>query len=240
MRIHPICYLALSLALVLPSCRQRATLVETQSQNVRFDPVVGESWTYEVTVRLSPGAKLPEGAGPAGPEGAVTKFTKTRRYIGEQVPGENFPKAHVFEVFKDGELSETEFSLFTPDGIYASGSKTTGQSALMLEPPVLLVPEKLAMSSVWEVELPNTNDPSGPPMIQRKYQYRGVEPIQVLGSQHQAHHVKVIGQTGPLQVQRDYWFVNSIGFVKERRGYYINGKRVTLMEEELKDHDIPG
>lgn len=238
MKVHPICHLALLLSILLPSCRERVA-PETQSENVRFAPVVGESWTYEVTVRLSPGAQLPEGSAQAGPEGSVTKSHKIRRYVGEQVPEENFTKAHTFEVYQEGELSETEFSLFTPEGIFTSGSRKEGQAALLLDPPVLLVPENLPLSAVWDLALPNPNDPSGPPMIQRKFQYRGLEPLQVMGEKKMAHHVKVVGTTGPVQLQRDFWFVNSIGFVKERRGYYANGKRLALMEEVLIEHEIP-
>lgn len=239
MKVQSLCLPVLLLAFLSPSCRKEESLPQTQSQNLRFNPVVGESWTYEVTVRLAPGAQLPTGSEPAGPEGVVTKFTKIRRYVGEGVPTPDFEKAHTFEIYRDGELSEIEYSLFTPEGIFARGSKATGQSAFLLEPPVLLIPEDLAISSVWEVSLPNTNNPSGPPMVQRKFQYRGVGPIQVMGEGVQAHHVKVIGKTGPLQMQRDFWFVNSLGFVKERRSYYLDGKRVSLMEEVLTDHELP-
>jgi hypothetical protein len=233
-------FLALAALVVFSSCQKEKAQVETQSKRIYFEPEVGESWRYEVTVRLDPAVNLPAGVVEIGPEGSRTEFAKERRYLGKQIPAEGYGKAHAFAIFKEGKQVETEFSLFTEEGIMARGTKKTDEAAFILDPPVLVVPEKLELSASWPLELPNPNDPTGPPMVSRQFQYLGTETIQILGGRQEAYHVKVFGKTGPVQMQRDYWFVNQIGFVKERRAYYLGGQRVALLEEELVEHNQPG
>jgi hypothetical protein len=238
MNASPTLLALLSLA-AFSSCQKEEIPAETRSERIYFDPEVGETWRYEVTVRLDPGVSLPEGIVETGPEGSRTEFTKESRYLGERVPAEGYAEAHAFAIFKEGQRIQTEFSLFTEEGILTRGVKKTDEPAFVLDPPVLLVPEKLELAAVWPLELPNPNDPTGPPMVSRQFQYLGKEAIQTLGGRQEAHHVKVLGKTGPVRMQRDYWFVNRIGFVRERRAYYLDDRRVALLEEELVEHLQP-
>lgn len=223
---------------LLAGCQKKRPS-ETVVEERVFTPKVGESWTYQVDVILDPTADLPEGIIERGPEGVLTRYSKQRFYRGLKEMDDKGEMTHCFEVFKDGLLFETEFSLFNDEGIFSRGWKKSDESLIVMAPPVLLVPSKFQPGVTWTMSLPNPNDPSGPPMFHRQFQYFGEETITIMNQSMVAHRVKVFGKTGPVELQRDFWFSDRIGFLKERRAYYIPSKRIALFDEELVEHEVP-
>lgn len=224
--------------MLLVGCERKVE--ETGGEEIlRFKPEVGEEWVYEVRVTLDPSAQVPEGVVVMGTEGVKTSFRKTRRYLGMREPEEGVGEYHCFEVLKDGELSETEYALISEDGVFTKGVKEEGAELILMATPVKIVPTDVAPGEGWSLSLPDPNNPGGDPMMFRQFRYFGKETIVVLGKERKARRVQVEGRTGPLILQRDYWFVDGIGFVRERRSYYLPSKRVALMEEELVSHVQP-
>ena len=226
--------------LLLTACQDESPAeMEVSADQVRFSPQVGEKWTYKVEVSLDPAARVPAGLIEAGPEGSETSYQKERVYLG-QVPLEKGSKemTYGFEVSKNGRKYEREFCLVNEQGILSRAWQEAGKERIIMD-PILLVPAEKVPGSVWDAGLPNPNDPGGPPMFYRRFHYYGIEEIQVLGQTQQAHRVKVYGKTGPIQLQRDYWFVDQLGFVKERKAYYSDESRLALIEETLVKHVRP-
>ncbi|MEM9081394.1 MAG: hypothetical protein AAGC74_11955 [Verrucomicrobiota bacterium] len=204
-----------------------------------FAPVVGEEWEFEVTVSLDPEAEISKDLVVSGPEGPRTTYKKLRRYVGRKEPEKGKGFYHCFEVYKEGELAEYEFMELNRLGIHARGWQQAGQSLILMNSPAMVVPSLEDAGAVWSLSLPNPNNPSGPPMMFREFRYFGIEPVEVGKEFLQGRRVQVQGQTGPLSLQRDYWFVDNLGYVKERKAYYLPSKRVALMEEKLVAHRKP-
>ena len=222
------------------SCEETSDSQKKQSiDQLRFSPQVGEKWVYKVEVSYDTKERLPLGLIEAGPEGGESSFLKESVYLGQRpLMAESKELTYCFEVSKNGRKEELEFSLITGDGIFSRAWQKAGKERIIVD-PVLLVPAKKPPGSVWEASLPNPNDPGGPPMFYRRFYYYGTEEVQVMGQTLRAHRVKVHGKTGPLQLQRDYWFVDQLGFVKERKAYYSDEKRLALIEETLVEHVRP-
>lgn len=207
---------------------------------VSLSPVVGETWVYDATVKLDSGAKGFENVLEEGPDGEFrTFYQKSRRFLGMKTPKEGVEPAYCFEVSQNEEPTEREYSVVTEEGIFSRGSQKTGQALMYFEPPILMIPAKRLPGEGWQMELPNPNDPSGPPMVFRRFSYFGVEKIQIMGSEEEAHRVKIYGKTGPLEIQRDIWYSNRLGFVKDRKAYFLPDRRLALIEEILVEHQVP-
>lgn len=235
--------MSLLLATVLfTACREESKSEPSKKPTiaqVRFSPAEGERWVYKVEVGLDPGAQIPAGIADVGPEGVSSDYRKERVYLGlKPVEAESKEMAHCFEVFKGGRKQELEFSLINEEGILTRAWQEAGKERILM-PPVLLVPAKLSPGSIWEMNLPNPNDPGGVPMFYRQFRYFGLEEIQVMGQSRHAHRVKIFGKTGQLELQRDFWFVDQLGIVKERKAYYAQEKRLVLVEETLIEHRVP-
>ena len=226
--------------LLLTACREESeSLKEIPVDQVRFSPEVGEKWVYKVEVSLDPTARVPSGLIEAGPEGSETTYQKERVYLG-QLPVEEGSEemTYGFEVSKNGRKQEREFCLVTEEGIFSRAWQEAGKERIIMD-PILLIPAEKVPGSVWDASLPNPNDPGGPPMFYRRFNYYGIEEIQVMGQSRKAHRVKVYGKTGPLKLQRDFWFVDQLGWVKERKAYYSDESRLALIEETLVEHIVP-
>lgn len=220
------------------SCREEESGDDGKVDRLRFNPVEGESWVYDVEVTLDPSARNLKGSIDIGPEGGNSRYEKVRHYLGlKPVADGSEELAHCFEVSKEGKVQEREFSQMTDRGIVTRAWQEAGKERLIMDEPILLVPAKKVPGSLWSRRVPNPNDPAGPPMFSRQFQYFGLEEILVLGEKRNAHRVKVVGITGQLELQRDFWFVNQIGFVKERKAYYSQKKRLILVEETLVSHN---
>ena len=232
--------LLLFTALLSTACQEESeAMKEAPVDQVRFSPQVGEKWIYKVRVSLDPTAQLPSSLIEAGPEGTETTFEKERVYLG-QLPVEEGSEetAYCFEVSKNGRKHEREFCLVNEEGIFSRAWQEADKERIVMD-PILLVPAEKVPGAVWDAALPNPNDPGGPPMFYRRFHYFGIEEIQVMGQAREAHRVKVYGKTGPIKLQRDYWFVDQLGFVKERKAYYSDDRRLSLIEETLVDHVLP-
>lgn len=222
------------------ACRDKPEAKKEASiDQVRFSPEEGEKWIYKVEVSLDPSAHVPSGLIEAGPEGSESSYQKERVYLGQRpVEAGSKEMTYCFEISKKNQKQEREFSLINSEGILSRAWQEVGKERIIMD-PILLVPAKLVPGAVWDASLPNPNDPGGAPMFYRRFQYYGIEEIQVLGQSQRAHRVKVYGKTGPLELQRDYWFVDQLGFVKERKAYYSQEKRLALVEETLVKHERP-
>lgn len=223
---------------LLAACREEPEPDKKPAiDQVRFSPKEGERWIYKVEVSLDPSARIPTGLIDGGEEGPSSTYVKERVYLGQRiVEAGKTEKAHCFEILKDGRKRELEFSIINEDGILTRAWQEAGKERFVMD-PVLLVPAQLVPGSVWSMSLPNPNDPGGPPMFSRQFQYFGIEELLVMGQPKKAHRVKVYGRTGPLNLQRDYWFVDQLGLVKERKAYYSDEARVALVEETLSKHE---
>ncbi|MGJ8725906.1 MAG: hypothetical protein ACSHYB_15230 [Roseibacillus sp.] len=227
-------------ALFFAACREKTeSPKESSIDQVRFTPQEGEKWVYKVEISLDPTARVPSGVIDAGPEGSESTYQKERVYLGQRPVKEGSKEmAHCFEISKNGRKQEQEFSLINGEGILSRAWQEAGKERIIMD-PILLVPAKKVPGAVWDASLPNPNDPGGPPMFYRRFHYYGIEEIQVMGQPRRAHRVKVLGKTGPLQLQRDFWFVDQLGFVKERKAYYSEESRLALVEESLVEHVRP-
>lgn len=235
--------ISLLLATVLfTACRDQAEIRPEggpANSQIRFNPIKGERWVYKVEVNLDPEAQVPAGVLEEGPEGVTSDYQKERVYLGLQpVQADSEEMAHCFEVLKGGRRAELEFSLINEEGILTRAWQEAGKERILM-PPILMVPANLAPGSIWNMSLPNPNDPGGTPMFFRQFRYFGIEDLLVLGQKRQAHRVKVFGKTGQLELQRDFWFVEQLGIVKERKAYYAQEKRLVLVEETLTEHRKP-
>lgn len=238
----------LLLLLLSPACRKQEEPKKKAIDQVRFAPVEGETWTYKVDVQLDPSARLPAGLIDTGAEGSDSTYQKVRRYLGLlPVTAGSEEMAHCFEVSKDNRVEEREFSLFTEKGILARAWQKSGGERMVFEPTVL-VPAQEPPGAVWSLSVVDPNNPSGSAMFARQFQYFGKEELLVMGQKLSAHRVKSSGKTGPLHLQRDFWFVDMLGFVKERKAYYLiiesdteenSSRRIALIEEVLVDHQVP-
>lgn len=207
---------------------------------VTLAPVVGETWIYDATVKLDSGAKGFENVLQEGPDGEFrTYYQKGRRFLGMQAPKEGVEPAFCFEVTQNQEPIEREYCFITEEGIFSRGSRKIGQALMYFEPPILMIPAQRLPGEGWQMELPNPNDPSGPPMVFRRFSYFGLEKIEVMGREEEAHRVKIYGKTGPLEIQRDIWYSNRLGFVKDRKAYFLPDRRLALIEEILVEHNLP-
>ena len=225
---------------LLTACREDPG-PETQAgiEPILLSPSEGERWVYKVEVSLDPTAQIPSGVIDAGPEGSETTYQKERRYLGlKPLKANSDEQAHCFEISKDRRVQELEFSLIDERGISTRAWQEAGKERILME-AVLLVPTSEVPGSVWSMSLPDPNDPGGAPMFYRQFQYYGLEEILVMGQSQKAHRIKVFGKTGPVELQRDFWFVNQLGFVKERKSYYSEKTRLALIEEVLIEHYLP-
>lgn len=203
-------------------------------------PVVGETWTYQATVKLDGGAQGFESVLEPGSDGGFrSSYEKERRFVGMEAPQEGAEPAFCFEIILNDKPAEREYSLITEEGIFSRGSQKSGQALMFFDPPILLIPAKLLPGEGWEMGLPNPNDPSGPPMVSRRFSYFGIEKLEVMGREEEAHRVKIHGKTGPIEIQRDLWYSNTLGFIKDRKSYYLPDRRLALIEENLIEHKVP-
>ena len=234
--------LLLSLALIASSCRntEQATKPEVLDR-VRLSPVEGETWVYQVKVTLdSTDAQVPKSLLKFGPEGIKTSYEKRRRYLGLRAPREGAEKVYCFEITEDGKVTELEYTFQTEEGIFTRGSQKVGQTLMLMEPPVLIIPAQRLPGEGWQMGLPNPNDPTGPPMVFRRFSYFGVEELPVMNDVSAAHRVRILGKTGPIELQRDLYYSNKVGFVQDRRAYFSPEQRLALIEETLVEHIVPG
>ncbi len=224
---------------LLMACRDQAKKEEEKdslSGQVRFSPEEGERWVYQVEVRLDPDARTTKGVVESGPEGAVSDYLKERVCLGlKQVVDGSSELAHCFQVSEGGNVRQLEFILIDDKGISTRAWQESGRERILMN-PIVLIPSQEPPGATWAMSLPNPNDPGGDPMFSRQFRYFGLEKLQVLGEDRSAHRVKVVGRTGALLLQRDFWFVDQLGIVKERKAYYSEEKRVALVEEELTEY----
>lgn len=225
---------------LLISCRKEPASGETaEVESVLLSPREGERWVYQVEVALDPTAQIPSEIIDVGSEGATTSYQKERRYLGlKPLQATEDEEAHCFEIMKADRVEELEFSVIDKEGVSTRGWQKAGKDRILME-AVLLVPANQVPGTVWSKSLPNPNDPGGAPMFYRQFQYFGLEELMVMGQSRKAHRVKVFGKTGPVELQRDYWFVNHLGFVKERKSYFSQQKRLAFIEEVLIEHHVP-
>ncbi len=226
---------------LLISCEKKKEQSEEGNlEELIFNPVVGESWKFEGTITLDPSARNLEGLLAEGNEGSSNTYQKERRYLGLKPLEDGSEKmAHNFEIRENNKVKSLEFGIVNQQGIMTLGGQEAGKERLLLAEPILLIPADDVPGSIWSISVPNPNDLDGDPMFARQFRYFGTEQIEILGQVRKAYRVKSFGRTGDLKLQRDFWFVSNLGFVKERKAYYAQKKRLALIEEILVAHDVP-
>lgn len=234
-------FLLLAIFLITACEKEENAPVELKGPGLILNLVEGEIWTYQVDVTLDPSARNASGQLKAGSEGVVSSYEKVRRYLGlKPIEADSEELAHCFEVSEGGKVKELEFCLIDERGVLAVASQKNGEQRFIMAEPFPMIPVDKVPGSAWSFSLPDTNDPGGAPMISRDFQYFGEEELTVLGEVRKAHRIRLIGKTGKTgQFQRDYWFVNQLGFVKERKSRFVQGKRLALFEESLISHERP-
>ncbi|MDP0492102.1 MAG: hypothetical protein Q7Q71_13720 [Verrucomicrobiota bacterium JB023] len=227
-----------ALAVILTGCLEEKKQTAEPSA-LLFSPRVGEEWVYEVKVTLDRSAQIPEGLLERGPEGIKENYQKTRTYRGIVEPAEGAGELSCFEVRKDGGEPEYEYVILRSDAILAKGGKLGDDAPVILQKPLTLWKTSAKAGDAWGESLPDEAQPDGPPLMSRLFRYLGEEEIEVLGKTMKARHLRMEGNTGPLLLRHDYWFVDRIGYVKERRSYFSSDKRLMVMEEHLVEHNRP-
>ena len=233
--------LLLALPLLVIACKEETDPQDqAKIERLRFSPVENERWVYKVAVTLDPSARNEDGKIESGSEGVTSSYEKVRRYLGAKPVQEGSEVlADCFEVSKAGKVEELEFNQMTEEGLVTLAWQEKGGERLVLAEPVLVFPAKKVPGSLWALSQPNPNDPDGHPMFSRQFQYFGIEEVEVMGDTRKAHRVKIVGRTGQFGIQRDLWFVNQLGIVKERVARYGGKKRLALFEEVLVAHERP-
>ena len=197
-----------------------------------WKPVVGDSWTYSVTVEVQEGATLPknvEGQKVEKLDGKVrATFSQTNVYKGLKPFSEKTPEMHAFYVSNGKDLQEIQYMQITDTLLTATGIKQEGDKPQPLLPFTKAIP---LMDSSWKggegfpFAMINVVDGRKVPMA-RKFKVLGWETLETKAGEFTAMHVQLTGKNGPIEIKRSYWFAPQVGFIKEVKKYYAGEKTI--------------
>ena len=213
--------------LSLPSLAEEAPLLTLTK---------GDRWDYKVTVEAPRGSKMPGGKGITLKEtldGMTATFEKSRVYLGKTKPKKDEPERDTFQMIRDEQIIEFEFSDFQKDAIYALGSMDTTKKdpkVMLLSQPLLVYATSNKPGDRWEIK---SGDGKTTPFFTRKFRIFGEEEVEVPAGTFTAVRILMTGQSGPTEIKRTVWFAKGTGFVKEEKTYYSADKRLINQKMEL-------
>lgn len=192
-----------------------------------WEPVVGDSWIYQVVVEVREGTKLPEGVDGQKVENLDGKvrasYVQTNVYKGVKPMREGGPDAHVFHVFNGGQLQEIQYMNITDEAVEALGAKQEGKrprGVMPLSKPIPLVMAEWKGGEAFPFMMDHVAGDQKVRMV-RKFRVLGWEGLETRAGKFKALHVQVTGVNGAMELKRSYWFAPGKGFIKEVKKYYL-------------------
>jgi len=211
-----------------------------------WNPVVGDSWTYQVVVEVREGTELPTGVDGQKIEKLEGKtratYLQTHVYHGLKPMKKDGPEAHAFYVSNGEQLVEIEYMNITDAAVEAAGSKQEGKKPSELKPLSKAIP---LVKSEWKggegfpfkIDLVVGKQKV---LIVRKYKVLGWETLETTAGKFKAMHVQVTGMNGPMEMKRSYWFTPGTGFIKEVKKYYLGDEIVFAQTRVLGEMSKKG
>ncbi|MBK1853331.1 hypothetical protein JO972_00005 [Verrucomicrobiaceae bacterium 5K15] len=205
-----------------------------------WQPKVGDSWVYQVTIDVPKGSKLPDNVEGQRIEELEDKqrasFIQTTVYKGVQEMSEGGAEAHAFFVSNGKQLQEIQFMKITPTSVEAMGLKPEGKEPQDVKPLSRAIP--LVMSDwkggeAFPFMMDHVENGAKMRMI-RKFKVLGWETLETKAGKFQALHVLVTGKNGPIELNRSYWFSPGNGFIKEVKKYYAGEQTIFTQTRVLK------
>jgi len=205
-----------------------------------WQPKVGDSWTYKVTIDVPKGSKLPNDVEGQKIEKLDDKeratFTQTSVYKGLQPISKDGPEAHAFYVSNGAQLEEIQFMKITDTSVEAMGVKPEGKKPEPVKPLSKAIP--LVMSDwkggeAFPFMMDHVENGAKMRMV-RKFKVLGWETLETAAGKFQALHIQVTGTNGPIELNRSYWFTPGTGFIKEVKKYYAGEKTIFTQTRVLE------
>lgn len=196
---------------------------------------VGDEWEFSVIMELPHGADLAKEEDVVikeTSEGLVVTYTEVQRYLGKKSPKEGAELMDAFAVMRNGKLKSTEYLEIAEKGIFGRASQTLKKNEegedeeqiVILEKPLLLVTQDSKAGDTWKVA--GAPDENGHVMFRRYFRSFGKEKVSVPAGDYEGTKIEVVGNNGALELRREYWFVEALGFVKEVKNYYAQDRRI--------------
>ncbi|MFN2508771.1 MAG: hypothetical protein ABR589_08365 [Chthoniobacterales bacterium] len=155
---------------------------------VFFPTAEGATWEYEVA-------------------GAGAGATATVRIAGkEQSDGKELLK---LETVRNGSVTKTEFVTVDDGGLFCHRRATGDSTAVVFNPPQILVPAPLKIGTTWELD-----DAGGGGDVHQQFSVVAQEDVVVPAGSYRAYHLHC-KQPWPISVTIDRWFVPGTGVIKE-------------------------
>ena len=205
-----------------------------------WQPGVGDTWIYQITVTVQEGTQLPNNV----PGQKIEKFDgKTRAtylqkmvYRGLQPLGEpegdlDIPTAHAFTLSNADTLIETQFNAITKTSIEALGVQSAGKKLRPLSKPIPLFRADWKGGESFPFMMEYVMDGKKVRLV-RKFKVIGWETLETTAGKFKALHVQVTGLNGKMEIKRSYWFAPETGFIKEVKKYYV-GERTVLTQTRV-------
>ena len=204
-----------------------------------WEPKVGDSWTYNVTLEVPEGTRLPMAVAGQKIEELDGKLRASHDqvavYEGLATISEDGRKAHAFHFSNGDQLEEIQYMLIEGDIIQALGSKQEGENprkAVLLNTPIPIVDAKWKGGEAFPLIM---DQKMGDKTLRMTRQFRAVgwENVETQAGTYNAMYVQVVGMNGGLEIKRGYWFAPGTGFIKEVKKYYVGDKLVMTQTKQL-------
>ena len=189
-----------------------------------WKPEVGDFWVFEVVIDLPKDTKISK-LEQFDDKRQVT-YKETSVYRGLVPKIKEGVEVHAFDVLQGDELQEIEYVTIEDDAIEVVGSKKEGKTpknAIIMGKPILLMSADWKGGESFAFEI---GQPVAGGKISHKKQFRilGWETVETKAGTFKAMHVQIMGKSGPMETNSNYWFAPGTGFIKEVNKSYIAEK----------------
>ena len=207
-----------------------------------WQPTVGDSWIYAVSVTVMEGTQLPDkvpGQKIEKLEGKVrATYQQKMTYrglqpLGEPKEGEELPNGHAFTISVGDTLVETQFNDISKTGIDALGVQPAGENLKPLSKPIPLVGADWKGGESFPFMMEYLAEGKQVRIV-RKFKVIGWETLETKAGKFKALHVQVTGLNGHMEIKRNYWFTPGTGFIKEVKKYYVGDRTILTQTRVLE------
>ena len=218
-----------------------ATISAAEDKPV-WKPAVGDAWTYQISVTVQEGTKLPNDV----PGQKVEKFDGKVRAtyqqqmvyrglqpLGEAEGEEEVPTAHAFTVSNADTLIETQFNAISDTSIEALGVQPAGKKLRPLSKAIPLFQSDWKGGEAFPFIMEYVVDENKIRLV-RKFKVIGWETLETAAGKFKALHVQVTGLNGKMEIKRSYWFAPGTGFIKEVKKYYVGESTILTQTRVLE------
>lgn len=191
-----------------------------------WKPIVGDSNIYKVVVEVPRERQIMHNYIGQRTEVLEQKvratYIQASVYRGLKSVTNGSGDAHVFDILNGGELEEVQYMGIDHDVIHMIGSKKEGESPrplVQLSEPMPLVRLDWEAGDVLPFSMHHEVAGKKVPYT-RQFRILGWEQVETEAGSFRTMHVQVVGESGPIQIRRDYWFAPGTGFIKDVKKYF--------------------